>query len=177
MKVVVDANVFAAFYRAELGHQLGEVTADPAPLFRSDPSLHQIVLDEGGHIEAEWLATVDPDWCRSWIGGALIEGRVELKPSKSDVSLKGLLQQHGFPLVGSKDIWYLRLLHNLIGKWSAAFVSEDLDFYEPGKKCGIFGVDRLKFLREGSGRLRKDLGRKFKLDICCIEVLISDRLR
>lgn len=162
---VIDANVFAAFYRVSIGMSLDDMTADPSPFFSFDGGFGRIVLDDGKMIEQEWKNTVDREWCDAWLGDALIAGHIVLDKARSDVALVKLLNSHGFPVNGSRDIWYLRLMDSLVGKQSG-LITEDLDFFQPDKKA-LNGNARRAFLTEGKGRLRKDLGKR-GIDVRCV---------
>ncbi|WP_374501403.1 hypothetical protein [Pseudoxanthomonas sp.] len=172
MRLVVDANVFAAFFRVHIGAALGEVTRDPSFIMNMDAKTHQIYLDSGGVLETEWCATVDPNWCKEWMANALIEGRLAYIECGSDLALQSILKNHGFPLKGSRDVWYLRLLKALQSIEESAMVTEDLDFYQPDKKGVIKGSDRLDFIRDGGGNLKKAL-KKVGLTIFCVDAFYA----
>ncbi len=51
-------------------------------------------------------------------------------------------------------------------------VTEDLDFYQPDKKGVIKGSDRLDFIRDGGGNLKKAL-KKVGLTIFCVDAFYA----
>lgn len=172
MRCVVDANVFAGYFRVAIGADLGDMTADPGALFDADPEMCRFVFDQGGQIQHEWENVADSEFCRAWLGDALISGKATLVIAASDASLTTLLKGHGFPL-GGRDIWYLRTLASAPKEDGVkGLASEDMDFFQPNKKCSISAGDRLEFLLGGKGALRKDLLKK-GLDVRCVAVWVE----
>ena len=173
MLFVIDANIFAGFFRVCSGVPGEPLTGDPCGLFDLENTAATIAFDAGNHVESEWTRVVPAEWATAWIGDALIKGKIRHFHAVVDPSLVALLRRFGFPLRGSGDLWYLRLADSSSVKGEGCLVvTEDLDFFDPRQKGTITGAARLKFLREHRGPLRRALEKQRKICVRCVHGVI-----
>jgi len=145
-----------------------DLSGDPCFIFDFEKTEIKLVIDKGGKIEHEWKNTTNSEWASAWIGDAMIAGKLTIFNTVSKPCLIKLLNDHGFPVKGSFDIWYLRLADALVDeKKLEGIVSEDMDFFQPDLKSSLTGKKRIEYLKALKGKLRKDLLKR-KIDVRCI---------
>lgn len=168
--VVVDANVFRAFYEEDLG--LGsprpERTGPASEIFDFSTDEANVFLDDGGQIEFEWRKQCygGEEWFDAWLSENLANGKINLVSVTSFNLAAKKCHNKGFP-AGSKDIWYIKTAYaaNEYGVAKRTFlVSEDIDFYDPSKKMA---ASKKKIILAGKGPVAAHL-KKDNIEVTCL---------
>lgn len=177
MNLVIDANVFRAFYEEEvLGYPPPRPgrTASPASIFASLSKGAFTYIDSGQQIEHEWrnVCKGGEEWFDGWLAEAFATGGV----TPLEINNKRIVEQQyrkiGFPFKG-RDIWYVRVSVSLSSACStnnAYLVSEDIDFFDPALKKD---AHREKCIQNGTGPVAKQL-KKDGVMACCIKCFLEN---
>ena len=165
MNLVVDANVFAAYYRASVLEADIQLCGDPIAIFDRLGGEDTALLDQKGMIAGEWSKRVsgDEEWFDAWLATRLADGGItEIAIDNCKVLLQKLWNDCGLPKQ-SRDKWYVRTAHTQARRAgeTTAIVTEDVDFFEPAAKGDP--KKRKKHLRSGKGKVAKVL-RKHMVD-------------
>lgn len=168
MNLVIDANVFAAFYQRHIiGIDALSLTACPIPIFEKLGKDEYCYFDENGFIKDEWSKLAEPEWFNTWYTDNLIAGNFLPVPVSNINAIRQKLQTLGFPT--GVDIWYIKTSKSVYDEFGNVFlISEDLDFYAPKKKSTKH-KERMEILANSSGNVSKYLNKKEK--ICVLSVL------
>jgi hypothetical protein len=163
--LIIDSNVFAAYYRASVLGTQPDIEGDPIALFDSLGGSDFGFLDSDGMIVGEWRkrAEKDAEWFDEWLAGLLVDGYLmEIGIDTCLVLLRKLWGDCGFPKQ-SRDKWYVRAAHtqSQTSGQIAAIVTEDVDFFEPAAKKDP--KKRARHLKSGNGKVAKLL-RKHDVD-------------
>jgi hypothetical protein len=166
MKVVIDANVFQAYFQMNLHGTLPPVTGDPSNLFeRILLGAVRITFDDADHIKTEWESVVEREWFSRWFRQLFIDGDVHLVTIVPCTFISHL-QKFGFPR--GKDIRYLQVsMASTSAEDPVYLVTEDMDFFDPPHKAsGLATRDRIK--KNGSTSITNFLRKKQDIHVLCI---------
>lgn len=166
MKVVIDANVFQAYYQKNLHGNLPNVTGDPSDLFeRILLGTVRITFDESDHIKSEWERVVEREWFGRWFSKMLMDGDIQFV-ALAPCDFLCHMQQHGFPR--SKDVRYLQTaMASKCDDSQVYLVSEDMDFFDPTKKASGLAT-RHRIMKDGATRITNYLRKKQNIQVACI---------
>lgn len=154
--LIIDANVFAAFYQEEELGIAPAVLRSPVNIFSRLGEDVQAYLDDGKMIETEWRRKADREWFDGWLADALRDDRVREVTVSNHPQLIKRLSKLGFPR-GSRDKWYVRTGKEVADRLGqSCIVSEDLDFFDPKAKASG-SKRRVKILKRRSGDVLKAL--------------------
>jgi hypothetical protein len=168
MNVVIDAQMFAAFFQEEvlaIPVEQTQRTASVQPIFTRLGYEDCCHFDDGALIEHEWKQLVEVEWFVKWFSEQLRTGGILQIPVDTCQPLRRKLKQLGFPN-SSKDFVYVRTAKKVVDDQGACLLAtEDIDFYDPSKKKTA-SKHRDRLLKERGGPVAKQL-RKEKITVCC----------
>lgn len=173
-EVIFDANVVSAYFYEDIKQaQDPTKTGSPMKIFSQLGIDLVTYVDNEDHIMLEWKNVVDPEWFNIWYTDLMINGKLHehsISLSKNTLTkIKSELLKLGFPLQGSKDFWYIKLLLSIKSQSYNTFIhfiTEDIDFYDPTKKS-LSGSSRTSFIENKKGKVLKLLKNE-KIDIFCL---------
>ena len=173
MAVVVDAQILKGHFQESVLGIDHDLTGSPNPIFDHTFRIDALHVDAGGQVAQEWRSVVEPEWFDAWYVDQVRDGFICEIDAKAEKQLKKDLSNLGFPATG-RDIWYARLCNSAAeAKGFCFFVSEDLDFYQPGAKGGD-AKRRQKILREELGAVRKYLKKERSIHVKPVVNFVSD---
>lgn len=127
------------------GSLIAKVNSPARSLVERIQSTYGFVIDAGGKVQQQWLATCDQVYFRQWFSDALKLGTIRLVAAK-------LPQQHAKHLritcgMPTKDFPFVTVANAAQPHY---VVSEDIDFWEPTyKQCDEETKARTKANRQG----------------------------
>jgi len=166
MNLVVDANVFQAYFQKSVHGTLPLVTGDPNNLFgRILGGEDAISFDDSDFIKGEWERPVEREWFSKWFAKLLAQGNVRFV-ALSRCQFIGTLCAEGFPR--SKDVRYIQAAIASKSAGSSVFlVTEDIDFFDPTKKASGMKT-RHRIMKTGNTKITNYLRRKQDIEVVCI---------
>lgn len=171
MNIVIDANVFKAYYEEsvlELPAPRPGRTDSPSSIFARLGADTFSYVDVGQQMESEWrnLCRGGEEWFDGWLSSVYASGGVTPMDINKTKVPENKYREVGFPFKG-RDIWYIRVAVSLSSACStndAYLISEDIDFFDPKRKKD---ASREKYIRNGEGAVAKQL-KKDGVFVCCI---------
>lgn len=160
MRIVVDAQLVAGYFRETERGEAPFYTASTSDLFVRLGNHDLAYVDDGGMIEAEYRNLVEREWFDAWYSDRLIDGDiVSLAAPMCRELIAALHTRCHFPKAG-KDRYYVAVAKAIVdrGAGQAVIVSEDLDFYDPKAKASG-AKTRAKILQDQSGPVARHLAR------------------
>lgn len=161
--IIIDANVFAGYYRHVIGKACDPLTDCPSVLFGKLGVDYFGFLDDGFLIQSEWQKQADHEWFDAWLSAQLTSGALQYVSQKRDAGVEKQLEKRGFPKAGDiKYIWTALGIAQISG--DCILASEDLDFYDPKKKSGS-SKTRASIIRNHRGAVRSYLKKELSLEV------------
>jgi hypothetical protein len=141
--VTVDANIMKMF-----SHDfLAERDSESRQLIEKALHRHGLVIDIGGKIQHEWLATCGGLFFKEWFIQQMKLGLIrQVKPKIEVQHKKKLVIGHGMPTDGY-DLVYVAVSNVTVTRY---IVTEDIDFFDPALKLADRNTkDKAKEKRNG----------------------------
>lgn len=161
--IVIDANVFAGYYRYIIGRACDPLTNCPSALFDKLGVEYFGYLDDGFLIQGEWQRQADYEWFEAWLASQLTSGALQYVSPRRDAGVEKQLANRGFPKTGDiKYVW--TALGTMQTSDGCILASEDLDFYDPKKKSGS-SKTRAAIIRNHRGPVRSYLKKELSLEV------------
>jgi len=176
MRVVIDANVVAYYYREKVKCHSPPGTGPAEQVIQRLGPLDTAIIDSGGRIKAEWGddRRVDEDWFGNWYEDQLIVGGVSIKEVDDCKDLiRHLADKCGFP-ERKENRWYLCVARALSTEQGGrvVLVTEDVDFFDPTDKGRSQHRDRT--LDRQTGCVTRYLLRKEGIVVRTIKGFLED---
>ena len=103
MNIVIDANIFAGYFKCYVLGIDSDLTEDPSKIFEHLGSELFNHMDEGKQIESEWSSVVEREWFDAWFPEMIIEGKIRFIDVSTHHQTIRKLKAIGLPC--SRDVW------------------------------------------------------------------------